>query len=439
MIEITDVATAAADMLRGYHLDQPGRGDTFSFHDLALMGWVIGGQTAVTAVDVRGADAISARVALATSPVGLPRPDVEVAFPSAPGARESGFDMALTLLGMPEQFELVVSAYLDQAGALPIAVVSGRRTPLRPRFESQLQPLIVTSLGRSGSTWLVRLLSEHPEIVAYRPLQYESRVAGSLMRVAHSLASPSRFLRIVTGTDLRNWHWWFAEEPTPAHLLDPELESFLSGENVAEVIDFAQRRVDAIYRKIAEMQGSPPARFFVEKFMPDLTTALIAEVYPQAREIVLVRDPRDMVCSMHAFNAKRRYPAFGRELSRSDEEHVRTHLRNDAEALLEGWRRRRDRALLVRYEDLVAEPSVVLRRIFDWLELEAGPTMWRRLDHALDEAEQLLPELSFHRTTANVRDSVGRWRRDLPEPLLRLCEESFSEFLDTLHYERASY
>ncbi len=49
---------------------------------------------------------------------------------------------------------------------------------------------------------------------------------------------------------------------------------------------------------------------------------MIREVYPRAQEVILVRDFRDMVASILAYNAKRGYTAFGREHVDNDEEYI---------------------------------------------------------------------------------------------------------------------
>jgi len=436
VIEITDVEKASDDsgLLGGYELDEPRPGDTRSFHELTVSGWVTGHAEAAAAVEVRSADAVTGR-SLGKSPVGFERADVARAFPHLPAAAKSGFETGVSLLGLPPEFELNVIAWFGERRPATIAVVRGRRTPISTEFDPTLQPLLVTSLGRSGSTWLMGLLSEHPDIVSYRPLEYESRVAASWMQLAHSLTSPGRYLRPVTGTDLHEWHWWLADGPVPERPGDPGLEEFLSGDNVGAIVRFAQGRIDDFYQRVAALQGRSSPRYFAEKFMPDLAAAVTAEVYPNYREILLVRDVRDVICSIHAFNAKRGYPAFGRELATSDEEHLRGPMRDSAAALLESWRRRGDRAIVVRYEDLVRDPHALLGQTLEFLELDASDDTLRRMSAAVARAELLIPELSFHRTTAEATASIGRWKRDLSQALRTLCEETLAEFLETFGYE----
>src|SRR5437588_7194982 len=192
--------------------------------------------------------------------------------PGAPWAAVSGFEIAVSTLGLAQEFELTVSAGVGEHRDVPLAAVRGRRTPLTTDFQPTLQPLLVTSLGRSGSTWLMRLLNHHPAVVSYRPLEYESRVAAAWMQLVYSLAAPGRFLRPVAGTDIRDWNWWLADGPAPENLPDVSVQRFLAASNVAAIAGFAQGRVEAFYREVAQLDGRRP-RYFAEKFVPDQITA----------------------------------------------------------------------------------------------------------------------------------------------------------------------
>ena len=76
-------------------------------------------------------------------------------------------------------------------------------------------------------------------------------------------------------------------------------------DHVADLATFAQQRIDAVYRQVAAL-GDGRAEFFAEKCLPEGNVPqLLRELYPDAREVFLVRDFRDMLCSIRAFNEKR--------------------------------------------------------------------------------------------------------------------------------------
>ena len=67
------------------------------------------------------------------------------------------------------------------------------------------------------------------------------------------------------------------------------------------------------------------------------------ELYPDGREIFLVRDFRDMLCSIRAFNEKRGSAAFGLDGPGAEEAYVVEVLAPSVKNLLDEWRDRADR------------------------------------------------------------------------------------------------
>ena len=100
--------------------------------------------------------------------------------------------------------------------------------------------------------------------------------------------------------------WWLGSEaPMPWPLRDEPVQEWLGGEAVEAL---AGPSPAAHRRALRAGSPRPPAagdeRFFAEK--SNLRVSSVAgELYPHGRELFLVRDFRDMVCSMFAFNAKR--------------------------------------------------------------------------------------------------------------------------------------
>ena len=159
----------------------------------------------------------------------------------------------------------------------------------------------------------------------------------------------------------------------------------------------------------------------------------VSGLYSGQRELFLVRDFRDMFCSIAAYNEQRSHQYFNRNLASSDEDYVRHYLASDVRQLLDGWRSRSDYAHLVRYEDLVLNPHETLDGVLRYLGLESGDQIiWRMLNPELvDEEEQYMAE---HRTTSMAARSVGRWRDELPIELVAVCDEVFGEAFEEFGY-----
>jgi hypothetical protein len=423
----------ASQRLTGCALDRPSEhdlgtsgGDT---HSIEVAGWAAGRDRPVVAVEVVTGEGLG----LVELPVDLERPDVVQRHPDT-GGTATGFRGWVSTLGLPPEFELGIRAVLEGGEREPIATLQGRRQTLESGFEPSIQPLLVTTLARTGSTILVRLLGGHPDIAAYRPFQYEPRVARYWMEILRTLSEPSSYLRQITHAARPNdKHWWVGTgSPLPRPLLDPDLQGWMGNEGVEGLAAVCQQRVDALYGEIARRCERPAATYCVEKYLPNIVPRLILELYPRASEIILVRDFRDMVSSMLALNAKRGYPKFGRERVGSNVEHIRELGRTGVARMLASWRERSDRSHLVRYEDLILRPEDTLEPLLRYLGLDSSPETIAAMRETLSERTD---DSDRHRTTADPRSSIGRWRQDLSPELQQECEAALAPALEAFGYE----
>jgi hypothetical protein len=223
--------------------------------------------------------------------------------------------------------------------------------------------------------------------------------------------------------------WWTGSTaPYPRRLVDDELQALLGGEAIDELALFAQRRIERFYGRAAELAGRTGVTRFVEKLGPR-TGSFLRELYPSAREVVLVRDFRDMVASVFAFNRKRGFPGFGRARTADDVEYVATIAADSVEMLTEAWRARSGDAFLLRYEDLVKTPEETVRRLLEYLDLAAAPGVIEAMLGALEE-----PKSEGHRTIRDAAATIGRWHSDLTPEVQEACAEAFGPALREFGY-----
>ena len=167
------------------------------------------------------------------------------------------------------------------------------------------------------------MLAAHPEVVAYRPFDYEPRVATYWMGVFRALSDPASYRRQLAPTGTIDGTWWLGEQtPLPRPIRDPALDPWLDVTAIGELAGVAQQRIERLYSEVAAAQGRPDAAFFVEKYRTDAVPELMLELYPRAREVMLVRDFRDMIASMFAYNEKRGRQGFRRDRATSDRDYI---------------------------------------------------------------------------------------------------------------------
>jgi hypothetical protein len=398
-----------------------------SAYALEVEGWALGAQLPVISVELIHERNNLRRVAAAGD-----RPDLTATHPQLAGIGSSGFYASVSPLALETEFELLVRAALEDKTRVPIGSIKGEREPLRTSFAPQLQPLMITTLGRTGSNALTRVLDAHPQIVAFPPFRYEPRVGTYWMGVLRALSEPASFRRQIEAAGKLDALWWLGREgPVPRKTPEGELDRWLGVEGVEALAVFCQSRIDALYGQVAELASKRQAVYFAEKFRPDSAASLMRELYPRGRELVIVRDFRDMLSSMFAFNAKRGVEGFRRDRSGSDVEYIEQNIGNSAWALANAWQRRSDQAHLVRYEDFVLQPHQTLASLLDYLGLDSSKAT---LDATLRAASQPDEAADAHRTADSPEASIGRWKQDLNADQKDVCKAVLGSALETFGY-----
>ena len=401
-IDSVVAASPSGTSLRG-HLDSPIAGVTQGAV-LAVAGWVISSSVPVVSVlVVDGARLTKEGV------VDVPRDDLAGEGP----VPVAGFHVNISVLDLPPEFTCTVFARLADGIILELGNFRGSRDRLAGPSPEMLQPLLVTCLGRTGSTWLMRLASCHPQIVGYRPFNHEARVGSYWAAVFASLSSVDSISQLLDPPDVQRPLWWTGLE-SKHKFLSVETEEWAIDDHVHSLAKFCRSRIESFYRRVATADTT--AVYFAEKYVPGVASMPLRELYPDLRELILVRDFRDMAASVLAFNSKRGYQAFGRQDVASDEDYVREIVVEIARQLLAHWEEHRDTAVLVRYEDLVSRPATELKRIFAEIALQADP---QTVSEVMDAARRQIPAMEFHRTSSDPASSIGRWR-DLPPALAAL-------------------
>jgi hypothetical protein len=182
--------------------------------------------------------------------------------------------------------------------------------------------------------------------------------------------------------------------------------------------------VRSIYRCAADDAG---ARRYADKTPGNvLHLPLLADLFPEAVFVHLVRDGRDVAPSFVDLGWSR---SIGEAAL-----HWRLRVLRGRRV---GGRMGPDRYLEIRYEDLVADPEAVLRGVASAIDLDFHPAM---LDHrsTVDSVVAGTSHPSYHRRlqeplTADLRS----WRRDLAPDDVATVEVLAGDALDAFGYPRS--
>ena len=336
----------------------------------------------------------------------------------------------ISTLGLSEAFNVVVVAELENGEYIRLGQIKGARNRLSVAETSAFMPICVNGIPRSGTTFLMGLMSSHPQLVSKDAYPFEHRPAMYWVHLFQALSRPNN---AVGGM----WNWAFEEDKNKvgAFPYSPgmdETDAWVANGYIDSLARFCIQSVDQTYKLIADQNNKPDAGFFLEKF-PGLKGKYISELYPSYHEVVIVRDIRDVFCSVKSFNKQRGRDDFG--VDRHDDD--KSYLRSLGVLLRKMYNKRtmgcsRTRYHLVKYEDLIVSPVDTVLDLYKRLGMNVGNDVVGNLEAALSSNNL---NVSSHRTGAAGND-VARWKVDLPEALNDFVFEEFGDLLNSLGYQK---
>jgi hypothetical protein len=432
-VEILNVAVPGElpDEIRAARIRLPegnAVGGTFAFEtfDFVIAGMVLPYEGQAESVELYCAD-----MRLRTLPIKFPRDGLSRSFPDLPDELICGFRSPIGAMTLPPEFELDLRAVLENGNRARIGSITGRRARPRISIEPKLRALQLTSVGRTGTTWMMRMLSAHPGIISHTYHPFETWPARYWAHMLKVLSSPADHISSVTSHSFDQDLWHVGQNPF--HFAWPAytgLREWVGREHVDRLASFCLQNVEDWYAIMAREEGKEPVYFAEKNLLRTPVQGLgVADLYPDTREVFLVRDFRDMACSWLSFRGEV-WGEAGFDTDRALQEMVRPW----ADLLLANWRARKEHAHLLHYEDLVLKPHETLRGLFDFLEIDSA-------DETLDQvmsAGTADQGFTSHRTSPDLQRTVGRWRREGDEAFRAALNDNFRELLDEFGYAEAA-
>lgn len=316
-------------------------------------------------------------------------------------------DFMINLTGTGEYPKIIID-FSGRKGRLGRTILICQRKKLDIHLPDLLRPILVNGLFRSGTTLLMRLLAQSPSVTCHKVYPYEYRFAYYWIHLFRILSSGYQ-------QPFDNWHFQTKSDAItafPYYPFLPEMRQWFQTEHVNALVRYVQSAINSAYR------SHPPAgaTHFLEKF-PGHYVGLFQELFPDTREIIILRDFRDVFMSVKLFNAKRGYVAFGRENHSSDESYLR-HLAALFERMLRRGTASGNTVLLLRYEDLIQNEQQELSRVCEW----AGVAYPENISP--DDASA-----SRHMTSETQQASIGKWRNTREQDLVSRIAREYEHLL----------
>ena len=338
-------------------------------------------------------------------------------------------------LRLPPSFRLALVARLEDGRRIWVAEIVGRRGSVEPGpgWAGPRGAFVSSPSGRTGTTWIVQLLGQHPQVIAHPPFGVEPRPSSYWIEAAMALTEPGSYKRMLR-PNMDHDRWWLGEWPDADRdpIDDPLLRRYLGEHRSTEIAAWAREQIIDFYRVVADGQEKADAAVFVEKApMGRLRLELLDDLLPGTREIALFRDPRDTLCSILAYSARNRRAALVSSEMGTHDDYLE-ELAASFRGLLAECRERPEQTLVVRYEDLITDQLPTVMGILDHLEVESSEAIVAAM---VDTATGGSDRLKRHRTSGEeASQSIGRWERDMDPGLRSRSEEIFRDILADLGY-----
>ena len=422
------------EVLKEFVIDTPFPGGIRDTYDINFSGYILGKKSAVTAIEF-----LNNGIVVRTISIDKSSPDLARRYPRMLKAKKCGFATAVGLIGLPSESELILQAVFKDRTKVPIASIKFRRLcNLESGYQPKLQPLILTCIGRSGTTWLMRLLREHPSILVSGNYPYEVLAAQYWIHLLKVISEPANTLESTPQLHyfIKNMNW-IGHHPFYNSYRNSNVLSWFGTVYPKQFASFCQQSIDAFYQNAVNIEEKellrtkPELIYFAEKYHANFAHILeiILELYPQAREIFLVRDFRDVICSIKSLEIKIKQL---KRLNRFEsKEWIYEFEKNAIQPLLQRWRQRSGEVYLVRYEDLIVSPNEILSNVLQYLNLDNSSTV---VNSIFQTASADKSRLKKHPTSSSPQKSIGRWQDDLKPTLQDLCNQVFAEALQEFGY-----
>jgi Sulfotransferase family len=400
------------------HLDDPAAAMFASPHyGLSLRGWAVcaGEQIANISLGWYGKRIANAKM--------FARGDVEAACPGNRHVVGFCIDAVPAVLGESEPLKIILDTTDNRSTTvfeITLRFIADTQAPPSDATTT-FAPIIASA--RSGATFLSQLLHAHEEVFRHREHPSEARFGIRLAEEWFENMQPCFY----EPEGSRNGQSMDQNLLAALAVLDNE-----DAANCAWLSDYFatlrqqyRQRIMDLYKMLSTSRAAS-ASVIIEKLDLQWDLDLIGGLFERVRPVFIVRDPRDMLVSMRAFNAQSGRYEF-HEAHGKDFGSLLPVMAGNLMHLACLYDRYPGEKLLISYEELAIEPAATLHRVLSFIGI----------DNSADTIAQLLQTSAVQggpTTTSSPASSIERWREALTLSEAQMTNWFFEPFLRRFGY-----
>ncbi len=319
-------------------------------------------------------------------------------------------------------------------------------------MNSDIAPLLVSGIIRSGTTLLSRILNAHPQMSVYADpysgffIELRNEIGRALEGDDFDPNKPLSHGFCETDLSLkRHLRDCSLDVPIPPSRLPavldrvrsfalenvPALEQELESINAENFLQLFEQLLDALRRVTPENVSHDALRYvgFKQAWAEELLSPAIVS-NSKLKIVHIIRDPRAVIASRKkgAIFLSHRYPLL----------FILRHWRKSVAYALYLQHRFPKQFVWLRYEELVSQPDETARRLCDFLEIEFVPEMLDVSGFENNNNQPWTDNSAYGGFSTISSESMEKWRKELSEEELQYIEDFTHLELEILKHKRVS-
>ena len=320
---------------------------------------------------------------------------------------------------LPPRLDLRIAVRFVATGTI---VPGGERMLAGGGGEKRLKPILITAPGRSGTTMFMERLSRCKAVVIARSHPYEIRMLSYYASAYHVLTAPANTDRSTHPDRLEGDGYFigfnpFSDSGSVSPFKTAQLQrEFFTGYVPDQVMSTFKQIIVEYYRRHCRDQNKHDVIMFAEKNnnLDTMPRKFTRAMFGETKEIVLIRDPRDLYCSRRSYFHQNTQTAIDQILWSCEQlMKLRAEVAPDM--------------IFVRYEDIVMGEASEFRRVSDFLRFELP---------AADTARDAGSRFAIHATSQSPQSSIARWRQQMTADEIAAFGQSCYRFFELFGYDR---